>query len=168
MKYHSSSYNPSNFATFQFWHCPQLILSPYTWPSETLITNKASIERQINMLFSDIYRNELIQMYDYELEILSIKAVLLQFFESCRSYWKNWGNSKRWNKCESWYMHKRMIWGGNRDIAPHPSPFQKKARNMGKHVMKYRAKFEYVFFLVQLFLPNRISLSYFLIGKDIH
>ena len=43
-------YNPINFATFYFWMLPP-IYSPCTRPSETILTNKASIERQINRPF---------------------------------------------------------------------------------------------------------------------
>ena len=46
-------YNPINFATFPFFTLPP-IYSPWTRPSETILTNKASIERQINRLFKDI------------------------------------------------------------------------------------------------------------------
>ena len=44
--------NPISFATFPFLYCPQY--SPYTRPSETILTNRASIERQINRLSRDI------------------------------------------------------------------------------------------------------------------
>ena len=41
-------YNPINFATFPFWHCPNLLtLHAPQWNNPT---NKASIKRQINRL----------------------------------------------------------------------------------------------------------------------
>ena len=46
-------YNPIDFASFIFRYCPQFF-SPCTRPSETILTNRASIERQINNLFRDI------------------------------------------------------------------------------------------------------------------
>ena len=47
-------YNPINFATFPFLILPP-IYSPYTRSSETILTSKTSIERQMNMLSRDIY-----------------------------------------------------------------------------------------------------------------
>ena len=47
------SYSPIKLCNFSFWALPP-IYSPYTCPSETIITNKASIERQIKELSSDI------------------------------------------------------------------------------------------------------------------
>ena len=46
-------YNPINFCNFSFLTLPP-IYSPYTRPSETILTNKVSIERQINRIFRDI------------------------------------------------------------------------------------------------------------------
>ena len=50
-------YNLINFATFPFGRQPP-IYSPCTRPSETTLTNKASIERQINRLSRDVKLEE--------------------------------------------------------------------------------------------------------------
>ena len=47
------SYNPIKFRNFSFLILPS-IYSLYARPSETIVTNKASIERKINRLSSDI------------------------------------------------------------------------------------------------------------------